>query len=256
MIGEMTRHLGRTRAARLMAVALVLLPGTHMALALDEARLDSRVTLSPDTETVAGVASALVDADDPSSDAVWTSDRIFGVVPNFSTVEGTTPAQVPPLRARDALRMTARSSFDPYVFAFVGLVTTLGHRGTGGLGRQYASAFADNATGNFMTSAIFPTLLGQDPRYFELGHGSVWRRAGYALGRSVRTRTREGRTAFNYSEIGGNVVAAALSNVYCPVADRSVMATMSRWGMQVMWDALSNELKEFWPDLRDRVHRR
>jgi len=25
--------------------------------------------------------------------------------------------------------------------------------------------------------------------------------------------------------------------------------------MQVMWDTLSNELKEFWPDVRRKLHR-
>jgi len=30
---------------------------------------------------------------------------------------------------------------------------------------------------------------------------------------------------------------------------------LSRWGMQVMWDTLSNELKEFWPDVRRKLHR-
>jgi hypothetical protein len=24
-----------------------------------------------------------------------------------------------------------------------------------------------------------------------------------------------------------------------------------RWGMQVMWDTLSNEMKEFWPDIHN-----
>jgi len=34
-----------------------------------------------------------------------------------------------------------------------------------------------------------------------------------------------------------------------------VAGTLSRWGMQVMWDTLSNQLKEFWPDVRHRLRR-
>jgi hypothetical protein len=45
------------------------------------------------------------------------------------------------------------------------------------------------------------------------------------------------------------------ANVYYPRADRSVTTTLTRWGMQVMWDSLSNELKEFWPDIRRKIRR-
>ncbi len=30
---------------------------------------------------------------------------------------------------------------------------------------------------------------------------------------------------------------------------------LTRWGMQVLWDTLSNEMKEFWPDVREKLHR-
>ncbi len=97
------------------------------------------------------------------------------------------------------------------------------------------------------------SLLTQDPRYFVLGEGSILHRTGYALSRSVVTRTRAGRRAFNLSEIGGNAVAAGISNAYHPRGDRTWTDTASRWGMQVMWDTLTNELKEFWPDIRRKI---
>jgi hypothetical protein len=53
----------------------------------------------------------------------------------------------------------------------------------------------------------------------------------------------------------GNEAAAMFANVYYPRADRSVTTTLTRWGMQVMWDSLSNELKEFWPDIRRKIRR-
>jgi hypothetical protein len=57
------------------------------------------------------------------------------------------------------------------------------------------------------------------------------------------------------SEIAGNGIGAGISNVYHPVADRTVSGTMYRWGTQVLWDTLTNEAKEFWPDIRERIHR-
>jgi hypothetical protein len=182
-------------------------------------------------------------------------DRVFGVLPNYSTVEGN--QQAPPITARRAFTMAALNSFDPYVFPFVGVVAALGvGQGTTNYARRYATALADNSIGNFMTTAVLPSLLHQDPRYFELGEGSLWRRVGYAASRSVVTRSRSGGAQFNVSEIGGNALAAAVSNAYYPSTDRNALGVLTRWGSQVMWDTLSNELKEFWPDVRRKLHHR
>ena len=64
------------------------------------------------------------------------------------------------------------------------------------------------------------------------------------------TRGASGASQFNLSEIGGNALAAGVSNLYYPAADRTLTSTLTRWGTQLMWDAVSNELKEFWPDIR------
>ena len=151
--------------------------------------------------------------------------------------------------------MAALNSFDPYVFPFVGFVAAL-PGGSASYPERYGTALADNTIGNFLTTAIVPTVLRQDPRYFESGEGGVCHRIGYAASRSIITRSRSGQRVFNYSEIGGNAIAAVVSNAYYPSAGRSVSDTLTRWGMQVMWDTLSNELKEFWPDVRRRLHHR
>jgi len=33
------------------------------------------------------------------------------------------------------------------------------------------------------------------------------------------------------------------------------LSTATRWGSQVLWDTMTNELKDFWPDTRRRVYR-
>jgi hypothetical protein len=48
--------------------------------------------------------------------------------------------------------------------------------------------------GNFMTEAIYPTLLHQDPRYFRRGTGSTWSRLGYAMGQIFITHGDNRRT--------------------------------------------------------------
>jgi hypothetical protein len=189
-------------------------------------------------------------------------DRIFGMLPNFTTVED--PKAVTPITTKATFRMAALNSFDPYVFPFVGVVAGVAQaenhdkswgRGAAGYGRRFAASMADNSIGSFLTTAIAPALFRQDPRYFEQGDGSVWQRTGYAASRTLVSRSRSGQRQFNYSEIAGNAAAALVSNAYYPASARSLSDTLSRWGTQVLWDTLSNELKEFWPDIRRKLHK-
>jgi hypothetical protein len=191
---------------------------------------------------------------EPAAEPAAT-DRIFGVVPNYTTVE---PMEtVKPVTTRESFRLAALSSFDPFVYPTVGLMAGLNQGSSVSSYRvTYGRAMADNAVGNFMTTAVLPSVLHEDPRYFALGTGSILHRAAYALSRSVVTRTRAGHLTFNVSEIAGNAAAAGISNLYYGPADRTVAGTMSRWGSQVMWDTVGNELKEFWPDIRRKIHKR
>ena len=210
------------------------------AQAMDDARNEGANSPSPAAE-----------AENPAPAA--NTDHMFGVLANYTTVERG--QKVTPLNPARLFELTAKNTFDGYVFPFVGAVAAMDGGGEDYAGR-YAIAMADNAIGNFMTSAVFPTVLKQDSRYFESGNGSVVRRAAYAASRAVVTRNRAGRGEFNLSEIGGNAVAAGLSNLYYEPAERTVTGTLTRCGMQVLFDSVSNELKEFWPDVRRRISRK
>jgi hypothetical protein len=179
------------------------------------------------------------------------SEHMYGVLPNYATVEED--AIAPRLTIRQTFQLAALGSFDPYVFPFVGVMAAINHAPGQSFSQRYATSLADNSIGNFLTSAVMPTVMRQDPRYFESGRGSIARRVGYAASRSVVTRSRSGQSQFNVSEIAGNAIAAGVSNLYYAPAERTVTGTLSRWGMQVLWDTLSNEMKEFWPDVRHKL---
>jgi hypothetical protein len=98
-------------------------------------------------------------------------------------------------------------------------------------------------------------LLHQDPRYFRRGAGSGWSRLGYAMGQIFWTHKDSGGTQFNFSEIGGNATAVALSNLYYPDG-RTAGQNLSRFGVQIADDMAGNILKEFWPDLRRKFSRK
>ncbi len=189
-----------------------------------------------------------------------SQNHIFWIIPNYRADENT--VEIKPLTAGAKFKMGFDDSFDPSAFLVAGVFAGIadatrqypdfGH-GAAALGKYYGGAFADQAIGNMMTEAVFPVALHQDPRYFVKGKGGFWRRTGYAISREVITRNDDGSNHFNTSEIAGNAVAAGISNVYYPAADRTLGKTANKWGEQIGLDAFFNVMKEFWPDVRDRL---
>ncbi len=126
-------------------------------------------------------------------------------------------------------------------------------QGATGYAKRYGAQFADGTIENFMIKAILPSLLHQDPRNFQSRKRR--NRAPDLVSRIFVTRTDGGRNQFNYSEILGAAAAAGISTSYYPRGDRDLSTAMTVWDTQVAYDALSFLAKEFWPDLRRRLHR-
>lgn len=184
-------------------------------------------------------------------------------MPNFLTMEDA--ENIPPLTSGQKFKVVGRSLIDPSEFVLIGFVAGLGQasnsnpsygQGAEGYGKRYATAYADNAVENFMASAVLPSLLHQDPRYYQLGHGGFLKRTGHAIGRVLLTRSDSGQTQFNYSEAFGAGMAAAISTYsYHPESERGVGTVISVWGTQIGWDVGTYMIKEFWPDLRRKHHK-
>jgi hypothetical protein len=189
-----------------------------------------------------------------------SKNHIFWVIPNYRADENI--GEIRPLTPKAKFKIAVDDSFDPSAFLVAGVLAGLADAqnsyreygdGAESLGKYYAAAFADQAIGNMMTEAVFPIALHQDPRYFVKGKGGFWKRTGYAMSREVITRSDDGRSQFNTSELAGNFVAAGISNAYAPASQRSFGNTTSKWGQQLGLDTFFNVLKEFWPDVRDNL---
>jgi hypothetical protein len=189
-------------------------------------------------------------------------DRIFFLLPNYLTVESRDPFE--PLPAKLKFKLSARTMSDPITISFIGMIALMGQarnsnpsygQGLSGYAKRYGTFYADTGIGTLMTTSVFPTLLHQDPRYFQLGSGGIWHRAMYSVSRILVTRADNGDLQFNSSEIAGNMVAAGLSNTYHPPNQRTFGNTLGVWGTQNMVNAVCNVAKEFWPDLRRKLHK-
>jgi hypothetical protein len=202
----------------------------------------------------------------PPADSVQPkNDRIFGVVPNYRTVENPN-IRTGPLSPKGKFKLAVEDSFDPYAYviagAFAGFGQTKddpkswGEESWGPYIKRYAASFADQTSENIMTEAVVPSLLREDPRYFRLGTGGFFKRTGYAVSRIWVTQTDAGHRTFNFSEIMGAGASAGISNVYYPQQDRTVSANLSRWGVMVGEDTVFNLLKEYWPDIHHKLLKR
>ena len=184
--------------------------------------------------------------------------RIFGVIPNYRSHPSLKDSM--PLTSGDKFKLAARDSFDPGTFLLTGFFAGIGQasnstpsygQGMAGYGRYYGSNYGDFLIGNVMTEGVFPSLLHQDPRYFRRGTGTSKSRLGYAMGQIFVTHGDNRRTQFNYSEIGGNATAVAISNAYNP-DNRNASDAAARLAIQLAVDMAGNILKEFTPDLYRR----
>ena len=226
---------------------------------------------APSSQTVPAAPSATAGAQPQTADQTkvqkertqeqttgTSNDRLFWTLPNFLTVQSR---NIPPLSTGTKFKVVARGTFDPVEYFYIGFLSGISQaedsepgygQGAAGYGKRYGAAFADNAIENFWTGAILPSLLKQDPRFYQMGRGpSFGHRLGYAISRIFVTRSDSGNTQFNISEVGGSAIAAAISTYsYHPSGDRTVGNTMSVWGTQVGWDTVTIVFKEFWPDIR------
>src|ERR1700681_1302118 len=79
---------------------------------------------SSDTHTAPASETSL-DASASSGEHVPPSPHMFGVLPNYTTVEDGDVATR--ITTKQTFQMAALRSFDPYVFPFVGVVSVLNH---------------------------------------------------------------------------------------------------------------------------------
>ena len=186
------------------------------------------------------------------------NDRIFGVIPNYRTVEDQ-DSEPKHIGAGDKFKLGLEDSFDYYAYPAAGLFAGINQlqkqtpsfgQGAAGFSRYLGTSFADQTIGNIMSESVFPTLFRQDPRYFPLAKGGIWKRTVYAISREVITRNDSGKNGVNISELGGNAAAVAISNLYYPNENRNVSDNANKFAQQIELDAFFNVLKEFYPDIR------
>jgi hypothetical protein len=177
--------------------------------------------------------------------------RVLGVFQNYYTSYIWDAAPMP---ARQKYKLALRSLVDPPQFLIVaGVAGAEQYNGTfpgygpgiEGYGKRYGAAFADATTSRIIGSAILPSLLHQDPRYFYQGSGSIASRALHAAGFTFIARGDSGHNQPNYSHLLGSLASAGLANTYHPAGSRGVGDTFQTFGINLAGNIVGNLVREF-----------
>ena len=244
---------------RLLSPGLMLVAGLALAAGLKAQGASSAAEQPVTAEASAAAPVAIAPVEHtplPGEPGSAQDKRIFGVLPNYRTADGSMPFS--PITTKQKFTIARKDTFDYPSYALAAAFSGISQldnsnasfgQGLKGYARRYGSAIADQDIGNFMTEAIYPSLLHEDPRYFRKVTGSFKSRLAYAATRVLVTRTDAGNWRFNTSEFLGNGTVAALGNWYYPDA-RNFNGTAQRMFSQIGTDAISGVLKEFWPDIK------
>ena len=152
--------------------------------------------------------------------------RVLGIIPNFYVSYVPNAVALTP---KQKFELAWKSSVDPFTFVAVGAVAGAAQagdqfsgygQGAQGYAKRYGAAYGDVVIGTFLGSAVLPSVLKQDPRYFYKGTGSARSRILYALASPILCKGDNGRWQPDYSYVLGSFAAAGIANFYYPSSDR------------------------------------
>jgi hypothetical protein len=187
--------------------------------------------------------------------------RVFGVMATFNT---TNNRDALPLSSKQKYELFFKSASDPWPFVLTAVGAGIDQaensfpeygQGVEGYAKRWGAGYTDYFTGNLLGNAVLSSLLKEDPRYFQKGTGSFATRALWAAGGSVWCKRDNGSWGPNYANVMGNLMGAAISNLYYPASDRTVGGTLGRGFTVTAQAIIGSEVIEFWPDMV-RHHRR
>lgn len=236
----------------------LILTGLVLGWALG-AWADASATGDLPEEAFLALPTPIAPAGWPVSTLPPVDKRLFGVIPNYRA--DAFQANYKPITWQQKFAIARSDSFDwpNYIllagYAVQAQVAAGGFKHAGGMasfGEFYGRSVGDQIIGSYLTEAVMPSWLHEDPRFFRLGVGTIWYRAYYAASRIWITRKDDGRLGFNISEIAGNAGVTVLTGVYYPNSNTAGEAA-ERYGMALGNDAISNLLTEFWPDVKRRL---
>jgi hypothetical protein len=153
--------------------------------------------------------------------------RVFGLFPNFYV---SYVADAAPPTPKQKFRLAWKTSVDPMTLVGIGAIAGVEQatnafegygQGAQGYAKRFGATYVGVVTSTVIGSAVLPSLLQQDPRYFYKGTGSTGSRLLYALGSPLFCKGDNQRWQPNYSNVLGAFASGGISYLYYPASDRN-----------------------------------
>ncbi len=189
--------------------------------------------------------------------------RVVGILPSFNVSYRSDAVS---MTAGQKMKLAFRSSIDPMTFA-AGFVVAGYHEamdddkgfgwGLQGYGKRSGAAYLDAFDGTMIGNGILPSILHQDPRYFRMGQGAKTHRLLFAVATAVICKhDNSHKWEPNYSNVGGNIISGAISNLYYPSSGSGVGQTFTNGMIVTAEGGIGSVFQEFWPDVSRKLFHR
>jgi len=129
-------------------------------------------------------------------------------------------------------------------------------QGWGAYGKRFSTSMARDASGEFFGTFILASALHEDPRFFPLYKPAFKSSLKYSVRCLFITRNDDGERVKNISGLAGPLMGEALANVYWPDRNRSVLDTLSRYGVDLLSHAAGNMVRQYWPVIFAKVQQK
>lgn len=239
---------------------------------------DAGISSSVDVSSSAGdlaEADGLPEAPAPEVERTLHRGRVDpGVQPymlpngkRISQYKNTIPpgVSVTPYTAMEKEHFMVHQMFRPktlvaatFSAGFEHLLNAPPHYGTnsGAFAQRFGAALASAETQTVAMDGILAPLLGDDPRYFQMGPGhSIAQRAIYAAKNVVITRADDGTPAINLPKLGGYAAVDVVKyTTYYPDQDRNGNPAFGGYITSLAGALIGYEIEEFMPDLMSALH--
>ena len=126
-------------------------------------------------------------------------------------------------------------------------------QGFPGYGRRLLSGYSRQVISNSIGLGV-AFALNEDPRRRPTGEHGIWKRSLYAARGAFVSHTVSGGLMPAYSRIVGACAAGFVSNAWYPAPYSDFHSALYRGSTALASDIVWQEFKEFWPDVRRKLH--
>jgi hypothetical protein len=128
-------------------------------------------------------------------------------------------------------------------------------QGMSGYGKRFGSGLARSTSTQMFGTFALASALHQDPRFYFKPNLTIRQSVVYAIDRVLFTRADNGTQELNWSGLLAPLATEALANTYQPSGDNGTGDAFRRYGYDLVWTAVGNLAKQYWPKVNKRLRR-